>query len=346
MKLIILISLVLIPLALESAETPSRWGGLFGFGTSKQKGDQISADLFPAGTAGATQGNSSTPPAVASPVTGSTAIFRSGEPLPVEPVSYVIENGQKVEKKKSSIFAFGKRGDAAPPENQVLAPVPAPPAAVPIQASPIVSAPVPLPVPAPTQPAQAIVATPASAPPMTSPAIEEPKEQRFGWIPFLSRKKDDAPIPAVANPVVVQTATPVASEIAPSGTSTTAVPAANETAKPIAATTAPDTGSFEVPKKEETKAEKPKSEGGGLLSPIANLRPPRKPIDLTNAETIIQNGEIVASSESTFESAPANSSPSERRPPAVVNGVKTYSSWDDVGAQSTSAADRIINQIR
>jgi hypothetical protein len=35
-----------------------------------------------------------------------------------------------------------------------------------------------------------------------------------------------------------------------------------------------------------------------------------------------------------------------RQAPQVVNGVKTYTSWDDVNANSSSAADRIIGRMR
>jgi hypothetical protein len=187
--------------------------------------------------------------------------------------------------------------------------------------------------------------------------VEKEKGDKFGWIPFMGRKKQDAaPVMETAAPVVA-TAEPIVAAPAPTGaapapakpaTSTTAAPA-----KPAAATTASTTApttTFEVPrddsKKEEKKEVKPGSSGGGLLSPIANIRVPRKEIDLTSAETIIQNGEIVAGSETNFETVPEPSSTGQRQAPQVVNGVKTYSSWDDVNARSSSAADKIIGSMR
>jgi hypothetical protein len=111
--------------------------------------------------------------------------------------------------------------------------------------------------------------------------------------------------------------------------------------------------SFEVPKSEpsaeELKKEEKANEGeGGLLAPITKILPAKKEkvIDLSSAETIIQDGEIVAGSDTTFEATPSNSESSEKRPPQVINGVKTYSSWGDVEGTSTSAADRILNRMR
>ncbi len=96
----------------------------------------------------------------------------------------------------------------------------------------------------------------------------------------------------------------------------------------------------------ENKEVKPGSSGGGLLSPIANIRVPRKEIDLTSAETIIQDGEIVAGTETSFDTVPEPSSTGQRQAPQVVNGVKTYTSWGDVNARSSSAADKIIGSMR
>lgn len=356
MKPLLLTALVLLPIAAAAADTPSRWGGLFGFGSSKQKEEQISAGLFPAPS----QGNAAPP--VASPVATAPdeSIFRGGEPQKVEPVSYVIENGQKVEKdvekRKSSIFSFGKREDSSAAENQVLAPVPAATSPAPISATPIPAAPiVAVPNAATTSPppVAAITAATPNTTPVVAPAPEASKESRFGWIPFLSKKKEE-PVAAASAPVVsAPVSVPVAQQTPPSAASTAmnATPAATgqEAAKPAPSATSPAqpaVSSFEVPKKTETEVEKPKPEGSGILAPIAKIRPPKKEIDLTNAETIIQNGEIVTPTETNFDSTPTPAGSTERRPPAVVNGVKTYSSWDDVEGKATSAADRIINQIR
>ncbi len=351
MKPLLVTALVLLPFAATAADTPSRWSGLFGFGTSKQKEEQISAGLFPSQS----QGNPAPP--VASPVATAPdeSIFRGGEPQKVEPVSYVIENGQKVEKevdrKKSSIFSFGKREDSSAVEDQVLAPVPAATSPAPISATPVPATPivaVPNAATTSTPPIAATTATP-NATPVAAPAPEASKESRFGWLPFLSKKKEEPIAPAAAPVVSTPVSAPVMTQQtppSPAGTAMNATATGQEAAKPATSPAQPAVSSFEVPKKTETEVEKPKPEGGGILAPIAKIRPPKKEIDLTNAETIIQNGEIVTPTETNFDSTPTSAASTERRPPAVVNGVKTYSSWDDVEGKSTSAADRIINQIR
>jgi hypothetical protein len=53
------------------------------------------------------------------------------------------------------------------------------------------------------------------------------------------------------------------------------------------------------------------------------------------------------SSPSPTDSASRGAPPAApRQAPQVVNGVKTYASWDDVGALTNSAADRLIGGIR
>ena len=107
---------------------------------------------------------------------------------------------------------------------------------------------------------------------------------------------------------------------------------------------------FDVPVKKGKKDNYKQSSKGhpsrGILSPIATFPPTRKDIDFSSAETIIQNGEIVAGSNTTFDAAPMTNSAGPRQAPQVINGVKTYSSWSDVNARSSSAADRIIEKIR
>jgi hypothetical protein len=87
---------------------------------------------------------------------------------------------------------------------------------------------------------------------------------------------------------------------------------------------------------------------GGILSPIAKIRP-RKELDLTGAETIIANGEIVKETSNSLTTAaapPEVPASGPRQAPQIVNGVKTYTSWNDVNARSSSAADRIIDGMR
>jgi len=416
MKRFLLLAALLSVTSLNAADPPAkRGGGLFGFGAPKS--EQISAGLFPERGYAAETSNTIVTSSANAPTSGSggSEIFRSGQPQPVDAVSYVIQNGRKVERpieaaapvaataapvaqavapaassgvelasdegrKRGGLFAFGRRGDSAD-ENEVVTPVPteggfAPPRATP-SAAPASSA---APAPAPALAPPAIPAAPATpAVPVTETAetpdfagVEKEKGDKFGWIPFMGRKKQDgAPVMEAAAPAVVATAEPLVAAPAPTGAApapakpavAAAKPAAAGTAsstaaaaKPAAAaatstasTTAPTT-TFEVPRDESKKAEKkevkPGSSGGGLLSPIANIRVPRKEIDLTSAETIIQDGEIVAGSETNFNTVPEPSSTVQRQAPQVVNGVKTYTSWGDVNARSSSAADKIIGSMR
>jgi hypothetical protein len=403
MKRFLLLTPLLIAASANAADPPAkRGGGLFGFGAPKS--EQISSGLFPERGNAAESSNAIVTSSSNAPTSGSggSEIFRSGQPQAVDAVSYVIQNGRKVERpiealapvaapaapaaaapvaqavapaassgvelasdegrKRGGFFAFGRRGDSAD-ENEVVTPVPteggfAPPRAAPSVApapAPVVAAPAPPAIP--TAPATPAVPVTETAETPNFAGVEKEKGDKFGWIPFMGRKKQDAaPVMETAAPVVA-TAEPIVAAPAPTGaapapakpaTSTTAAPA-----KPAAATTASTTApttTFEVPrddsKKEEKKEVKPGSSGGGLLSPIANIRVPRKEIDLTSAETIIQNGEIVAGSETNFETVPEPSSTGQRQAPQVVNGVKTYSSWDDVNARSSSAADKIIGSMR
>jgi hypothetical protein len=414
MKRRLLLATLLCAASLNAADPPAkRGGGLFGFGAPKS--EQISAGLFPERGYAAETSNTIVTSSANAPTSGSggSEIFRSGQPQPVDAVSYVIQNGRKVERpieaaapvaataapvaqavapaassgvelasdegrKRGGLFAFGRRGDSAD-ENEVVTPVPteggfAPPRATPSAAPASSAAPAPAPAPVVAAPALAPPAIPAApatpAVPVTETAetpdfagVEKEKGDKFGWIPFMGRKKQDgAPVMEAAAPAVVATAEPLVAAPAPTGAAPAPAKPAVAAAKPAAAsttattattataaTTAPTT-TFEVPRDESKKAEKkevkPGSSGGGLLSPIANIRVPRKEIDLTSAETIIQDGEIVAGSETNFNTVPEPSSTVQRQAPQVVNGVKTYTSWGDVNARSSSAADKIIGSMR
>ena len=393
MKRRLFLATLLSAASLNAADPPAkRGGGLFGFGAPKS--EQISGGLFPNRGFAEESSNKIVTSSANAPTSGSggSEIFRSGQPQPVDAVSYVIQNGRKVERpvetavpvatpwapaatspvaqaavlaasngvelasnegrKRGGLFAFGRRDDSSD-ENEVVAPVPTEGGFAPPRATPAAA-------PAPAAAAPAPPALPASAVPVTETAetpnfagVEKERGDKFGWIPFMGRKKQDAaPVMEAAAPAVVATAEPVVA--APAPTSATPAPAKPATAaSPAAAmtvsTTAPTT-TFEVPsdesKKEEKKEVKPGSSGGGLLSPIANIRVPRKEIDLTSAETIIQDGEIVAGSETNFDIVPEPGSTGQRQAPQIVNGVKTYNSWDDVNARSSSAADKIISSMR
>lgn len=333
----------------------------------------------------------------------SDGIFRSGEPQQVAPVSYVIENGRRVERpvaaapaprsapapvaatvdkpvlallqplsapasdpvlaatnqgveKKRGFLGFGKKDPEVSDRNPVVTPVPA--AAPLLAATPVASpapqvskpAPVAKPTPAAKPEAPATVDTPAA----TNVKVEtptfagvKPEKEKTSWIPFLGRKKNGettaAPIdstPVVATPAApAMVATPATAANTPAPAS--GKPAANEVA------------TYEIRRDESKPAEVKKEENydreGGILTPITKIRPPRKEIDLTGAETIIANGEIVKESSApspAMAAAPESSTSSPRQAPQVVNGVKTYTSWDDVNARSSSAADRIIGRMR
>jgi hypothetical protein len=396
MKRFLLLALLVSVAPIHAADPPSkRSGGLFGFGS--QKTEQISAGLFPEAGYAVAPSDAVVTSSPAPAPTGGNEIFRSGQPQQVSAVSYVIQNGRKIEqpivpaaeivsppaetpapvtaamtsgtesgaelansegRKKGGLFAFGRRNDEVE-ENEVVTPVPAaggfaPPRAVPPMVAGAAPAPV-MAVPAvPAAPAATPVIETADTPNFAG--VKKEKEEKSGWIPFLSRKKNDsAPemAPTAPAPAVIAAAepTPAATPAPAPAANTPAQPAATTAATTAANSTADaPTTTFEVPrketKKEEKKEIKPGSSGGGILSPIANIRVPRKDLDLSSAETIIQNGEIVAESESSIKTAPAPGPTGQRQAPQVVNGVKTYSSWNDVGAPSSSAADKIIGSLR
>ena len=397
MKRRLFLATLLSAASLNAADPPAkRGGGLFGFGAPKS--EQISGGLFPNRGFAEESSNKIVTSSANAPTSGSggSEIFRSGQPQPVDAVSYVIQNGRKVERpvetavpvatpgaptatspvaqaavlaasngvelasnegrKRGGLFAFGRRDDSSD-ENEVVAPVPteggfAPPRATPA-AAPAPAAAAPAPPAIPASPATSAVPVTETAETPNFAGVEKERGDKFGWIPFMGRKKQDAaPVMEAAAPAVVATAEPVVA--APAPTSATPAPAKPATAaSPAAATTVSTTAptsTFEVPrdesKKEEKKEVKPGSSGGGLLSPIANIRVPRKEIDLTSAETIIQDGEIVAGSETNFDIVPEPGSTGQRQAPQIVNGVKTYNSWDDVNARSSSAADKIISSMR
>jgi hypothetical protein len=390
-----------------AADPPSkRGGGFFGFGAPPA--EQISAGLFPEAGSGqtASTGLSSTATRQRSAAPSSDGIFRSGEPQQVAPVSYVIENGRRVERpvaaapaaplasttapvapplekpalavqtlssptpapvlaatnqgaeKKRGFLGFGKKDSGDADSNPVVTPVPA--AAPLIAATPVAA---PAPAPAAVKPGPVAKPTPVAKPeaPATvdTPASNQvkvdtptfagvkPEKEKSSWIPFLGRKKNEESTAApVASPPVVATPTAPAMTASPVPATASPAPAAEKPA-------ANEVATFEI-RRDDSKPSEPKKEEkadreGGLLAPISKIRPPRKEIDLTGAETIISNGEIVkeaAPAAATVAATPGTSPVGPRQAPQVVNGVKTYTSWDDVNARSTSAADRIIGGIR
>lgn len=92
-----------------------------------------------------------------------------------------------------------------------------------------------------------------------------------------------------------------------------------------------------------------KDEEGGIFSRMSMPKIPKKKTDYVEVETVMKDGEFIKDdAETSFSADPTLPSPSngESKAPEIINGVKVYSSWDDVEASSVSEADRIINNIR
>ena len=317
-------------------------GGLFGFNRDEE---QLSSGLFPTETTTQQVSQTSTAPATSAPAPPSQAsaehdgIFRGGSPTPVAPVSYVIEEGRKVEKsdKKSSFFGFGKKDKPEESEAPIVAPLPPSTPYFSTTADPAVSKPAPAPAP---QPAPEPVVNGKKKEEVVAERLEdtpvfqsdEKDAKSGGFFSFFSRKKSEPeaemPAPPVANP----TSDTVA-----------AVETTTETANPSG-------NLFEVPAMPGTVSEpekEKKSIAGTILSPVTKIRPPKKEIDFTGAETIIADGEIVNDdSQNLSNRVVTTQGDGKKDPPKIVNGVKTYSSWEDVEGSSVSAADKIIKQIR
>ena len=374
---------LLLLLAFVPAEAQvDRGGGIFGFGRKKE---QISSGLFPdsAPTAPVNASYTTTAPATTAPQTSAPQppampapngenIFRGGAPQEVESVSYVIENGQKVEqgaeKKKSKLFSFGKKDKPnQATETNVLEPIPSQPAPV----YPDQNQPAPTTDYTPTAPVvveEAIADTSetraeiSDIPTEALASVEdEPKKKKSKMFGFFGRKNDEIPDPAPTfNTPTVAEAAPVVStpEVvespAPAVTAPAPQPVAVEPA-PTSAEPLPSFAGVDTPKKEKS--------GFGIPNPMKNLkmptikapanpikaiRPPKreKTIDLTGAETIIANGEIIEGQDDIVETNRVSTQSGPRQAPQIVNGVTTYSSWDDVGGRSVSAADKILSQIR
>ena len=310
-------------------------GGLFGFNRDQE---QISSELFPTEMTTETASQRSSAPVTSAPAppsqapSGSDGIFRGGSPSLVEPVSYTIEEGRKVQKsnKKTSFFGFGKK-DEAEESDPIVTPVPLSTPYFSTTAEPVVSKTAPLaipqvkPVPVMIDEKKEEVAAEIAA---ETPSFktEEKESKSGGFFSFFNRKK---PEPVIAAP---------------------AVPVAETTSGAVAPVVDSGENVFEVPsmpgRVSEPEKEK-KSIAGTLLSPVSKIRPPKKELDFTGAETIIADGKIVSDSgQSLADRVVTTQGDGVKDPPKMVNGVKTYSSWEDVEGSSVSAADKIISQIR
>lgn len=316
------LALVFLAAAPES-EAQVKKGGLFGFGRNEE---QISAGLFPVDAPAATPVQTSAPV----PSQSNNGIFRRGEPAAIEPVSYVIEDGEKIEvdvPEKRNFFAFGRKEKAEEKAAEMLPEVPDF-----NYQSPTETVSTPVVVEQVTAPITSSIAEPSLMQDVPEEAIveqEAEKEKKSGgFFSFFSRKDD--PEPEVAEEVVVTVAEPTQPSDSP-----------NPVAKPTM---------VEVPRDPEfAEAEKPKKEKNardGILPTLPKIKVPKKPTNYENVETIIEDGEIIGEGDSIVDAQIITNEPVGDAPPKVVDGIKTYSSWDDVGVSTGSAADKILKQIR
>tara|TARA_R110000850_G_scaffold248127_7_gene373053 strand:+ start:4028 stop:5218 length:1191 start_codon:yes stop_codon:yes gene_type:complete len=380
--------------ALSEAQQVKK-GGIFGFGRDT---NELSSELFPDTSLASEPVPRETIEDAIKPPEESGAgfnIFRGGKPKKVDNVSYVIEDGQKVEvadpkEEKKGLFSFGKKEnleDVA--EENVISPVPAP---KPVNSTPVASSPELIAATngsveeakeqkgffsfgkknAPTveevvAPESTVLTTaPQSAKPTsivtvpdtaaaTNGAVEEVKEKK-GFFSMFS--KDTEPVPDsqgtlpstvdVSGAATTTTSTEPLKEIVPIDPVRTPAPAPAPISPPEADATSVVAANAPVPEFEggtSSTVSKENKEGGFFTNPISKLRP-KKEVDMTGAETIIQNGKIVADNDSAPEIVDVSSNDGPREPPRIIDGVKTYSSWDDVEAAPVSAADKILKQLR
>jgi hypothetical protein len=326
--------------------------GLFGF----KRGDknELSSELFPNNSS---EGEAPLPPAEkavepSNKIPAGFKIFKSGKPKKVGEVSYVIEDGEKVEtaiegeaiKKDRGLFSFGKKKKSkVTGENIELAP----------------EAPTPV---AYQTPAVSEITDPMSLPEELLEATnKKARDKKSGFFGLFGGKKraevSAAPSTIPVGRVTVSqpeasakpsTATVPQPATASSSREVTPIPTANSP-KPSLAPVVVDTETIKV--EGETIAKEEKRGPKFLITPINKLKAAKNKspsVDLTDAETIIQDGEIVTSSSTNvvngaIEDLEANM---PGQAPQVINGATTYSSWDDVKGTTSSAVDKILRQMR
>ncbi len=318
-----LISFCLTPLSSE-AQKPKK-GGFLGFG---KKEEAVSGGLFPdkqqeLGKEGKKMfkdgGSATTKP----PVTTQAEI----------PVA---EKTSK-NKKKGGFFSFGKKSESQP---NIPGIVPIPENAGPITLS------------NPPAPSTTHAAIFLNDPALATPSAPKAKGKRkFSFFPKKNKDQlDENDLKKIADAGVYQTVegTP------PTPGASTALKGADPQNNKVGGngiddliTQAP-TDSPQEPQADQTKKKKRKLGFPKLAMPsLPKVKKPGKKTDYTSVETVMKDGAFVekTETETTFSNAPLNEN-GERRPPTVVNGVKTYSNWNDVEGRSTSAADKILRQLR
>jgi len=343
-------------------------GGLFGFGRNDES--EFSSELFPNADAESAVPVESIEDAIKPPKESPSGfnIFKGGRPEKVDEVSYVIQDGERietaaeeaVEEKKKGFFSFGKQ-KANEAAGEVIEAVPSTPAAPVAYQTPTVS-----------NSDVALMSPEALA--AINGEVEEADSKKGGFFGLFGKKKDSEPAPpssvnvsgettpqAAPEPVTVADLTPPAPAKpkpapAPAPREVTPIPAsaeAPEDPKPEAATVATNAPTPEFEGSSTPSTEEKKGGAAFSMNPINKLKPSKesKPVDFTGAETIIQNGEIVAPSttmavDSAVAETGSNAPRAPRQAPQVINGATTYSSWDDVEGTTRSAADKILRQMR
>ena len=334
--------LILVGILFQVFITPGtaqvKSGGFLGF---KKKGSQVSGGLFPDDVLvprDPSFESSSSPSSELTDDEPSNGIFREGE-TPVV---------QRDEKKGGFVFPFGKKRNQSNTADSNLISEPVPPVlnspseavTVAEEISPQVMentspAPVVADTAGDTTANEAPRANPSEEPVFDSNGDEE--EDRGGVFSFFSwkdRKKtsssNDADTDPLANAnvetgedgVVIIKADP--DKLAGNNNKPGSVLIGNEP-------TADDSS-------------------GGLFSGLTKTKERRKkPVDYSNFETVMENGEFVEKDEPDFSAATAPATApvdGEVRAPQVIDGVKTYSSWDQVGGRNVSAAEKILRNAR
>jgi hypothetical protein len=253
-------------------------------------------------------------------------------------------------KKSGGLFGFGK--DETQPSSALF------PTQGPV-ASPVTetadtpvfkttgSAPVPAPVVTTNTTEMPAATTATAAVPAIDPAatVNGKVEKKGGFrLPFMGRSEEPAPASPVLTPVPAPTPNPVATTTPPPAPSASAPGAASTGTAPAA--DVPQFAGSPAP----TPLAAPEEKKDGILSKIPSLPKvslPKRNVTYSGTEVIIQNGQIVEAADNSFQtssSATANGKPATEA--QIVDGVTTYSSWGDVQAGSSSAADKILNQLR
>ncbi len=338
------LSLSVLPLAGRDQEVKK--GGIFKFG---KKEEGVSSGLFPdqSSTEKKRIPGKEGENMFIRPVTDPTKPKPKAEPKPEpkpEPIPEKIgppSPKPAAEKKKGGFFSFGKKSTKVPSKaNTVITPVPE-------KVSPQ--------YPKPATHSISIGNEKPVAVPTTANTTREKEKSGKGLFSFFPGKKknsgtetdlkaiaDSSMYQGVAHAPTAQTGSP---QLATPASSPPTAPNAMPPGDQIVAQTVTVANT-------QTKKEKHKVGFPSLSMPsLPKLKMPGKKTNYKSVETVMKDGVFVEKTDdtgTTFSNAPtAVSNPSgQKRPPTIVNGVKTYSTWDDVEGKTSSAADKILRQLR